>query len=98
LSKFKVGDIVRTKTKEEIAQWLCEHDYDIPFGWNDAMGVFASRTYRVMAIRDRCVETDTTSCRYRLEDMDDPQFNSNRYRVNYFSWSWPMLALLDDNL
>ena len=99
MPKFKVGEIVRTKTKDEIQQWLREHDYEIPFGWNDTMGGFASRTYRVIDIEHVVAnETDTTSCRYLLEDVDDPQFRSNGYRVNYFSWSWPMLELLDDNL
>ena len=99
MSKFKVGDIVRTKTKDEIRQWLREHNGDIPFGWNDNMGGFSSRVYRVVEIRERfTTETDTTSYNYRLEDVNDPMFSSNGYRVNHFVWSWPMLALLDDTL
>lgn len=102
MSKFKVGDIVRTKSNSEIQQWLREHGYEIPFGWNDNMGGFSERVYRVVdVLGDRRTETDAYSHTYRLEDLGDTEgqrFHSNGYRVNYFSWSWPMLELLDENL
>lgn len=85
---FRIGDLVRVKSIEEIQETLDEDDYCDGLDYrNDEMGCFSGKVYKVAEVWD-----DYESPRYRLLPTDIPDIDSyreaNRYTCSILDFAW----------